>query len=95
MTDDEFAAGVDALLLTGVRGHATHRALDRWWARYALERGGPIAEATSKWMAYIADDHAGGRYPLGRRWWQVGPLRPKRTAYSNEDENGWGEWVCP
>lgn len=70
MTDQEFAIGVDAILLTGVRGHVSHRALDLWWTRYAIERGGSIEAATRKWMAAIEGDHCPGRpYPLGSTLW--------------------------
>jgi hypothetical protein len=74
MTDEEFAIGVDAILLTGTTGHASHRALDLWWTRYAIERGGPIAEATKRWMAAIEGHHAPDRpYPLGE-----GPIAAAR-----------------
>ncbi len=65
MTDEEFAAGVDAILLSGVTGHAAHRALDLWWTRYAIEAGGLLESATRKWMAHIEGDHdAANPYPL-------------------------------
>lgn len=94
MTDEEFALGVEAILLTRVQGHAVHRALDLWWARYAAERGGPLAEATAKWMAHIHGDHDGGLYPLGRRWWQVGPLRPRPVTVPAQ-LTGYEGWTCP
>jgi hypothetical protein len=66
MTDEEFALGVDAILLTGIKGHAAHRALDLWWTRYAIEKGGPLEAGTRKWMAAIEGDHADGNpYPVG------------------------------
>ncbi len=92
MTDEEFAAGVDAILLTGLRGHASHRALDLWWTRYAVEKGGPLADATKRWMGHIEGGHRDGLpYPLGRRWWHIGPLRPKLPRTVSE----WGDWTCP
>lgn len=98
MRDEEWAAGVDAIILTGVKGHAAHRALDLWWTRYALELGDddPITVATRKWMAHIEGDHTDGRpYPLGaRRWWQFWKPRIARPQAATDDE-GWGEWVCP
>ena len=74
MTEEEFAAGIDAILLTGAKGHSMHRALDLWWTRYAMElpAESPMRRATAKWMAAIEGDHTPGRpYPLGAaRWWQ-------------------------
>lgn len=73
MTDEEFAAGVDEILSVARPGsHAPHRALDILWTRYALERGGLIAEATKKWMAAIEGDHVPSNpYPLPRlSWWR-------------------------
>lgn len=72
MTDQEFAAGIDAIILSGIRGHAAHRALDLWWTRFAIEYGGDVKEATERWMKAIEGDHRpGARYPLGRpQWWQ-------------------------
>jgi len=94
--DEEFAAGVDAILLSGVTGHTAHRALDLWWTRYATElgEGHPVAIATRKWMVHIEGDHDGGRYPLGRRWWQVWFLRP-RTPKPSTDPSEYGSWTCP
>jgi hypothetical protein len=66
MTPEEFASGVDALLASGLRGHAAHRALDLLWTDYALAQGGPLAEATHKWMNAIEGQHVEGQaYPLG------------------------------
>lgn len=78
MTDEEFAAGVDQILASGAVGHASHRALDMLWTRYAAEKGGPLAEATRKWMAAVEGDHTEANpYPLrGLSWWQR-PLRCK------------------
>lgn len=91
MTDEEFALGVDAILLTGFRGHVSHRALDIWWTRYAVERGGALEAATRKWMAAIEGDHdPGNPYPLGRRWWQFWRRRP-RSITSSEFEG----FQCP
>lgn len=70
MKEEEFNAGIDAIILTGVKGHIAHRALDLWWTRYALELGpdNPVAIGTRKWMAHIEGDHAPGRtYPLGKK----------------------------
>lgn len=70
MTEDEWEIGVDAILTVPVRGHVQHRALDLWWTRYALEKGGPLERGTRKWMAAIEGDHAAGKpYPLGGSWW--------------------------
>lgn len=99
MTDEEFAAGIDAILLAGVRGHAMHRALDLWWTRYAIEKGGVLAEATEKWLAAIEGDHAGNKpYPLGaRRWWQFwrAESRARHTAAARTEDRDWNTWTCP
>lgn len=91
MTDEEFALGVDAILTVPVKGHAQHRALDLWWTRYAIEKGGALEDATRKWMAAIEGDHKKGPYPLGRRWWQFWIKRPKPAAEPSE----FGNWTCP
>lgn len=78
MTDEQFAQGVDAILASGAVQHASHRALDMLWTRYALEHGGPIAEATRKWMAAIEGDHTPGKpYPLPPLSWWGRPLACK------------------
>jgi hypothetical protein len=66
MTDQEFADGVNAII-EKERGHAAHRKLDELWTRYALERGGIIADATLRWMKAIEGQHAHGLpYPNPR-----------------------------
>lgn len=97
MTDADFALGVEAILLTEVRGHAAHRALDAWWTRYALERGGPVADATQKWMAAIRNDHLDlVPYPLGRRrWWQVWKPRMRVVLPAADESSEYDGWTCP
>jgi hypothetical protein len=101
MTDEDFAAGVDRILSVALpRTHGAHRALDMLWTRYALEKGGAIADATARWMAYIEGDHAGNKpYPLPRvSWWQR-PLACKLGRHSwidNTGEHDWGSvFDCP
>lgn len=57
MTPAEFSAGVDRILASGVRGHEAHRALDELWTVYARDLGGPVAEATERWMRAIEGGH--------------------------------------
>lgn len=69
MTDEQFAAGVDAILETGVKGHAAHRELDMLWTRYTQELplGHPLQTATAKWMRVIEGDHSDASpYPLAQ-----------------------------
>lgn len=91
MTEEEFAAGIDAILLTGGRDHQTHRALDLWWTRYAMElpHDSLVRAATAKWIAAIEGDHTPGKpYPLGgKTWWQF--WRPRKPQPVNTD-NDWG-----
>lgn len=99
MTDEEFAAGVDLILASGAIQHASHRALDLLWTRYAIERGGVIAEATHKWMAAIEGDHIPGKpYPLPvKSWWRL-PLPCKfgfHLTIVTSGDNAWGStYVC-
>jgi hypothetical protein len=70
VTDQEFAAGVDLIIATE-RGHACHRALDQLWTRYAVLKGGTIADATLKWMAAIEGAHSDAKpyvVPAPSRW---------------------------
>lgn len=95
MTEEEFAAGIDAILLTGGRDHQTHRALDLWWTRYAMElpHDSLVRAATIKWMAAIEGHHTPGKpYPLGRRWWQF--WKPKRLVPISTDSEVWN-LTCP
>lgn len=101
MTDEEFARGVDEILtVAGPRTHAAHRALDLLWTRYALEKGGRIAEATKKWMAAIEGDHADGKpYPTRRIPWGKRPLACKLGRHHWIDTTGPHDWAgvydCP
>lgn len=101
MTDEEFAAGVDHILAAArPKTHAAHRALDILWTRYALERGGPIAEATKRWMRHIEGDHADDKpYPLPRTPWWRRPLTCKLGRHrwiDNTSEHDWGDvFDCP
>ena len=83
MTNEEFAVGVDAILLTGIKGHAAHRALDLLWTRYTqeLEEGHPLRDATAKWMRHIEGDHnPANPYPLGAApWWKFGRTQEPRS----------------
>ncbi len=57
MTDEQFSEGVDEIIATRT-GHAAHRLLDELWTKYALEKGGLIADATLRWMTSIEGQHA-------------------------------------
>lgn len=95
MTEEEFAAGIDAILLTGGRDHQTHRALDLWWTRYAMElpHDSLVRAATVKWIAAIEGDHTPGKpYPLGRKTWWRQPLLCKFGGHAwidAADPSGW------
>lgn len=101
MTDEQFAEGVDRILAVArPKTHSAHRALDILWTRYAMERGGPVAEATRKWMAYIEGDHADDKpYPLPRVSWWKRPLACKLGRHEWFDNTGphdWGNvYDCP
>ena len=94
MTDEQFAAGVDAILDAGLMQHASHRALDHLWTRYAEARGGALAEATRKWMASIEGHHRpGDPYPLGKKTWWQRPLECKLGRHewiNNTQPHDWG-----
>ena len=91
MTDEEFSLGVDAILSVPVRGHVQHRALDLWWVRYATEKGGPLEDATRKWMAAIEGDHKPGTpYPLGARRSLACMVGLHRWRIGPDNKTGWG-----
>lgn len=100
MTDEDFASAVDAIIARHKRGHSAHRALDLLWTRYALERGGPVADATRKWMRAIEGDHDDAKpYPLPRTPWLDRPIACKLGRHAwidNTSEFDWGTVLdCP
>ena len=73
MTDEEFAAGVDAIIATE-RKHAAHRALDLLWTRYAREKGGVIAAATERWLEAVEAGHDPDKGYPPEQFWTVAEL---------------------
>lgn len=97
MTDEEFAEGVDAILVRHSRGHGAHRALDMLWTHYTQElpEGNPVRVATAKWMQMIEGDHQDANpYPLPSLSWWSRPLSCKlgRHDWVVERVEGWGVW---